>query len=340
MTRVGIVGTGFMAVAHLRAYLQLAGIKVGALCNPSGRNLDGDFSDVHGNVGSNEPVKLDMTDITAYRSFDDLLTDESIDLIDITTPTFLHHEQAQAALAAGKHVLCEKPLARTSAQAREIVEAASCSKGILMPAMCLRFWPEWTWVKNAIDDRRFGQVLDARFRRVGEPPAWGQSSFLDGKKSGGALLDLHIHDADFLLHCFGWPQAIYAQGHSKISGEIDHVLAQYRFKNGPMVSAEGSWSMTPGFGFNMSYTVNFDRATVDYDLARGDDSLKLFEEDREPKILKLDEPDGYVGQISHLLKSIEAGKEPTRVTALDGQRSVELCEAAAQSIAQAASVRL
>ncbi len=98
MTRVGIVGTGFMAVAHLRAYLQLEGIKVGALCNPSGRNLDGDFSDVHGNVGSNEPVKLDMTDITAYRRFDDLLTDESIDLIDITTPTFLHHEQALATL--------------------------------------------------------------------------------------------------------------------------------------------------------------------------------------------------------------------------------------------------
>ena len=85
--RVGIVGTGFMAVAHIRAYQQVEGVEVGALCNPSGRNLDGDFSDVHGNVGSDEPVKLDMTNIAAYRSLEELLADEAIDLIDITTPT-------------------------------------------------------------------------------------------------------------------------------------------------------------------------------------------------------------------------------------------------------------
>ena len=64
---------------------------------------------MHGNVGSDEPVKLDMTNVAAYRSLDELLADESIDLIDITTPTFLHHEQALAALASGKHVLCENP---------------------------------------------------------------------------------------------------------------------------------------------------------------------------------------------------------------------------------------
>ena len=66
--RVGIVGTGFMAVAHIRAYQQVEGVEIGALCNPSGRNLDGDFSDVHGNVGSDEPVKLDMANVVAYRN--------------------------------------------------------------------------------------------------------------------------------------------------------------------------------------------------------------------------------------------------------------------------------
>ncbi|SVD48276.1 uncharacterized protein METZ01_LOCUS401130, partial [marine metagenome] len=112
--RVGIVGTGFMAVAHIRAYQQVEGMEISALCNPSGRNLDGDFSDVHGNIGSDEPVKLDMANVVAYRNLEDLLADESIDLIDITTPTFLHHKQALAALASGKHVICEKPLARTN----------------------------------------------------------------------------------------------------------------------------------------------------------------------------------------------------------------------------------
>jgi predicted dehydrogenase len=331
-TNVGIVGTGYMAVAHLKAYQQLDNVCVAALCNPSGHNLDGDFSDVHGNIGDDEPVKLDMDGVKTFRNFDEMLADDSIEMVDITTPTILHHEQSLAALRAGKHVLCEKPLARTSELAREIVAAAKEEKGFFMPAMCLRFFPEWAWVKEAMDDNRFGRVLNARFRRVGEPPTWGQSSFLNGEKSGGALLDLHIHDADFVLHCFGWPKAIYAQGHSKVSGEIDHVLAQYEFENGAAVSAEGSWSMTPGFGFNMSYTVNFERATVDYDLARDDEALKVFEEGKEPQTLKLDEPDGYVGQISHLLEAIETGQPPARVTAEDGARSVELCEAAGRSI--------
>ena len=338
--QVGIAGTGFMAVAHLKAYRQIEGVSVAGLCNPSGRNLDGDFSDVHGNIGDDEPVKLDMTGVKAFRDYDEMLADDTIDLIDITTPTFLHREQALAALAAGKHVLCEKPLARTGTEAREIAAAAAEAKGVFMPAMCLRFWPEWAFAKTTINENRYGKVLNARFRRVGEPPAWGQKSFLDGQKSGGALLDLHIHDADFVLHCFGWPKAIYAQGHPKVSGDIDHVVAQYVYESGTVVSAEGSWSMTPGFGFNMSYTVNFETATIDYDLARGDDALKLFAEGKEPETLKLDEPDGYVGQITHLLEAIRSGRQPSQVTVEDGVRSVELCEAARRSIETAEIVRL
>ncbi len=338
--RVGIVGTGFMAVAHIRAYKQVEGIEIGALCNPSGRNLDGDFSDVHGNVGSDEPVKLDMKDVATYQSLDELLADDSIDLIDITTPTFLHHEQALEALASGKHVLCEKPMTRTSQQAREITETVEKAKGFFMPAMCLRFWPEWKWAKDAIDDDRFGRPLSARFQRVAEAPAWGQNSFLDGEKSGGGLLDLHIHDADFAAYCFGRPSHVYAQGHTKVSGEIDHVLAQYTVDCGATVSAEGSWAMAKGFGFNMAYTVNFENATLDYDLARGDKALKLFEPDKGPQILKLNAGDGYTGQISHMVESIQSGTTPNVVTAQDGLTSIELCEAAKRSIETGERVRL
>ncbi len=337
---VGIAGTGFMAVAHLRAYRQLDNVRIAALCNPSGRHLDGDFSDVFGNVGDDEPVKLDMDGVKAFRDYGEMLADDEIQLVDITTPTFLHHEQALAALRAGKHVLCEKPLARTSEQAREIVETTKEAKGFFMPAMCLRFWPEWAWVKSAVDDGRFGKVLSARFRRVAEAPAWGQSNFLDGEKSGGGLLDLHIHDADFVLHCFGWPKGIYAQGHTKVSGQIDHVMAQYEFENGAAVSAEGSWAMTKGFGFNMSYTVNFEQATVDFDIARAEEPLKLFQEGKEPQRLKLDGPDGYTGQITHLLEAIETGQPPSRVTPEDGLHSVELCEAARRSIETGGTVSL
>ena len=90
--------------------------------------------------------------------------------------------------------------------------------------------------------------------------------------------------------------------------------------------------MAKGFGFNMAYTVNFENATVDYDLARDEDALKLFEPDQEPQVLKMDAGDGYTGQVTHLVESIRAGTAPSIVTAQDGLTSIELCEAAKRSI--------
>src|SRR5688572_30921812 len=79
MIHVGIVGLGFMAATHIKAYRQIEGVKVAALCNPSGRHLDGDFSKVSGNVGDNAPLVLDMRGIKATKKFDDLLNDPAIE---------------------------------------------------------------------------------------------------------------------------------------------------------------------------------------------------------------------------------------------------------------------
>ena len=87
MVNIGIIGLGFMAATHLKAYRQVEGARVAALCNPSGRHLDGDFSKVAGNVGDNEPLKLDMQGIRATRNISDLLASPEIDLIDICAPT-------------------------------------------------------------------------------------------------------------------------------------------------------------------------------------------------------------------------------------------------------------
>src|SRR6185436_3408481 len=191
---VGIIGLGFMGAMHIKAYRKVPTARVTAICNPSGRRLNGDFSDVVGNVGDNEPVKLDMRDVKSTRRFDDLLADRAIQIIDICAPTAAHESLAIAALEAGKHVLCEKPLARSGAAARRIAAAAAKGKGFFMPAMCVRFWPETAWIADAIKTGVYGKVLSASFRRVAEPPAWGQQNFFDGAQSGGALFDLHIHD--------------------------------------------------------------------------------------------------------------------------------------------------
>ncbi len=340
MIKVGIVGLGFMAATHLKAYRKLPRVRVGALCSPSGKRLDGDFADVSGNLDTGDPLRLDMAFIKPYRIYADLLADPEIDLIDICAPTPAHAELAVAALKAGKHVLCEKPLARTPAVAREIAAAASRSPGYFMPAMCLRFWPEWAWLHRAITDRTYGEVRDARFRRVAQPPGWGQKSYFDGKESGGALFDLHIHDTDFVQFCFGRPKSVFSSGYGKHSGAIDHVVTQYQVYSGAVVHAEGSWAMTEGFGFNMAYTVNFENATADYDLARGPEALKLFERGQPARTITCPGGDGYQGELGYFLNCIREKSPPTLVTAADGLSAVEICTAEEESVRTGAVVLL
>lgn len=330
-----------MAATHLKAYEKVTGARVAAICNPSGRHLDGNFDAVFGNIGSDDKLQLDMSQVKAFRDYDEMLADPDLQMIDICSPTLVHPEHAIKALEAGKHVLLEKPVARTSEDANRILSAANEAQTYLMPAMCLRFWPEWKFLKDAISDKRFGKVLAVRFRRVAQPPSWGKNHFHDGAKSGGALLDLHIHDVDFVNDCFGRPKSVFATGYQKFSGAIDHVVAQYEVDGGAIVHAEGSWAMTPGFGFNMSYTANFERATIDYDVARSSDEiLKVFEEGKDPRAIKADLLDGYVGEIQHIADAIESGKPPTRVTAVDGLTSIQICEAEEESIRHGKSVSL
>ncbi len=343
MVQIGILGTGFMAVQHLKAYAQLPHARVVALCNPSGRNLDGNFSGVAGNVGDEAVPPLDMTTVRAYRDPTEMFADQRIDLIDICTPTKTHVDHCLGALALGKHVLVEKPIARTSLEARRIAGAAALAAEhgrYLMPAMCIRFWPAYQWLKQAVVKGSYGRVLDGRFRRVAQAPGWGHGHFLNGTESGGALYDLHIHDVDFAQYCFGRPERITASGYSKVSGAIDHVLALHHYRGGPVVSLEGSWSMTDGFGFNMAFTVNFERATVDFDSGRGEEALRLFTAGKPVDVLHPPGTDGYVGEIEHLLASIESGVAPTVVTPMDAVSSLELCETEERSIREGATLEV
>jgi predicted dehydrogenase len=330
---VGIIGLGFMGAMHIKAYQKVPGARLAAICNPSGRRLSGDFSDVVGNVGDREPMKLDMQGIKATKCFDDLLGDPDIHLIDICAPTVAHESLAIAALNGGKHVMCEKPLARSSAAARRIADAAARAKGFFMPAMCVRFWPETAWIAHAIKERRYGKVLSAWFRRVAEPPAWGQQNFFNGAESGGGLFDLHIHDTDFVQYCFGRPRSVTSAGYKKSSGAFDHVLTRYDFATAPdhplaeggIVHAEGSWAMTPGFGFSMTCTINFENATVDFDLCRGADGLRLCE-DGKAQVIHCEGPDGYAREIRYFIECIQKRRPPAVVTAADAVSSVEICE--------------
>jgi len=335
--KVGVVGLGFMGQTHIKSYQKLDTAEIIAVCSPTRKPVNGMLPGVTGNITGADSIQLGK-EVRSYQDFGSFLADSEVELVSICTPTHLHVSQSLAALKAGKHVLCEKPLARTAQQVRELVNAASGSGKFFMPAMCVRFWPGWAWLKELVDKNTYGKILAARFRRVSAPPAWSQGTYFNGAESGGALFDMHIHDVDFVQFLFGRPKSVYATGQSRFSGAIDHVVCQYQVASGATVYAEGSWLLTSGF--NMSYTVNFERATVDFDSSRGENALQLSEAGRPTRSVALANSDGYVEQLRYLTNCIRTSHRPSVVTAADGLSAVEICEAEEKSIRTELPVQL
>jgi predicted dehydrogenase len=169
---VAVVGLGFMGVTHLKAYQKTQGARLAAVCDAVRKpDAEGYLGGVGGNVGTDDGVRLHMNQTRYYGKFEDVLADAEIDLVDICLPTAAHTTCSLQALQAGKHVICEKPLARTSAEARRIVAAVDAASTFFLPAMCMRFWPGWDWLRTTIETATYGRTLAARFRRVSSPPA-------------------------------------------------------------------------------------------------------------------------------------------------------------------------
>jgi predicted dehydrogenase len=327
---VAVVGLGFMGVVHLRAYQQTPGARVAAVCDAVRLPVNGVLAGVAGNIKKSDDINLGPQ-VKVFRKFEEVLADPEIHLVDLCTPTPLHPEQAIAALKAGKQVFCEKPIARTSAAAREIVQVAATARGFIMPAMCMRFWPGWSWLKEVVESRRYGNVLSAGFRRLSEMPGWSkQGTYTGATDLGGALFDLHIHDTDFVQFLFGKPASVFSQGVLGAGGSINHVVTQYNYPGGPVVYAEGSWLLSKGF--NMGYTLHCERATLDFDLTRGADAMRATEAGQDPKTVSYNGPDGYGEEIHYVISCALKGERPAIVTAQDGLTALEICEAEEKSV--------
>lgn len=327
MIRVGIIGLGFMGRMHYGVYDKLPDARVVAVSDSNPKRAAGDLSDGWGNVGGAEIDRLPMDLIHGTTDWRELIGWNEVDMVDICLPTPAHLEVITAALGAGKHVLCEKPLAGSSAEARQIAAAAASAKGFFMPAMCMRFWGEWEWLKRAVAEGHYGKVRSAVFRRCGSTPVgW----FRDGKLSGGALFDLHVHDTDFIYHLFGKPHGVFSRGYSKDTGAIDHMVTQYIYDGPMLVAAEGAWGMAEGFPFRMQLTINFDRATAEYDSLR-EQPMSLY---ADGKLQPIDYPkhNGYVGEMSYFLECVKTNTKPTRVTADDAVAGLQIVEAEKKSI--------
>jgi len=337
--KVGVIGLGSMGSTHLDIYSLIDEVEIVAVADPNKSRLDGS-SKAEGNIKGQAQGSVSGLAAKQYLDGFDLIDDPDIELVDICVGTNLHFVFVEAALAKGKHVLVEKPLARTYDEAKKIVELALNSSTNIMSAMCLRYWPAWVWLKKVIENKDYGECLSLTCKRqTSHPPG---TFYSNDDECGGALLDLHVHDTDFINYCFGMPRAVFSQGYIGPSGGIDHVATHYIYdqsQNTPLVTAEGTWTMQEGYGFNMSYTANFEKATACY-LLDDKETLTLFQSGYEPKLIKLDEGMGYELEIRSFVDDILRNKSINISSLKQAAESVAIIEAEMVSIKSCSVVAL
>ena len=338
MINVGITGLGFMGMIHYLAYGRSRGAQVAAICETDPVRLAGDWRSIKGNFGPQGKV-MDMSGIAQYCEFEELLADDNIDLIDICLPPSQHADAVVAALKAGKHVFCEKPIALNPTDAQRMVRTAKQTGKMLMIGHVLPFFPEYRYAYRAITDGKFGKVIGGTFKRMISDPLW-MTHFYDPEVCGGPMIDLHIHDAHYIRAICGMPQAVQTVG--RMHGEVLELFnSQFIYEQpGPMVTASCGALMQQGRPFTHAFEIYLEKATMMFDFASigknitaGVPLTVMTNSGRviQPKLGSGNPVDSFVAEIGEVIKSI---RSDTPSALLDGELARDaliLCHKQTQS---------
>ncbi len=333
MVRIGIVGVGFMGMIHYLAARKLRGARVTALCSRDKKKLAGDWRGIRGNFGP-AGTRMDLGNIKRYESFDDLLADPDIDLVDVCTPTNLHAPMARAALRAGKHVLVEKAIALTPREADGLVKEAGKAGKLLMVAHVLPFVPEFAFAAEAVRGGAYGRLLGAHFKRVISRPDWS-ADIGDAAKTGGPAVDLHIHDTHFIGLIAGVPARVFSSGVVGAGGAVDYLTTQYLYgRGGPAVSCSSGAVAMKGRPFVHGYEIYLEKATLVYE--SGAAALTVLSADGKAKAPKLpgggDELAAFTAEIQVAAEAVASGQEPALLSGKLARDALVLCHKEIQSV--------
>lgn len=260
--KVAIIGFGGIARAHYAGYLRLksenAPVKLVAACDINPEQF---IAKIEMNISSGKNA-LD-SEIHTYTDVDELIAKEDFDMADICLPSYLHKEFAVKLLNAGKHVLCEKPMALSSEQCDEMIEAANKNGKKLMIGQCLRFNAVYSYLKDCVVDGRFGKIKNLFMHRKSAQPRWGfEHWFEKTEKCGGCILDMHVHDIDMARYLLGEPDAVSCIAYdADVRWAVENSRLYYK---DVMVVADASWDESPKTLFNCGFSARFETAQVVY----------------------------------------------------------------------------
>lgn len=317
--KVILIGAGTMARAHASAYMQMADVQLSAVVD---QRLQ-----VAAKLADEVPAK-------AYSSLEEAVAGVDCDVIDICVPTPFHKAYILQAARWKKHVISEKPLCLTLSDARAAIDACDNAGVQLFVGQVVRFFPEYREIHRLLCDQAVGQVGTARTFRGGQFPGGWNDWYANTRMSGTLMVDLMIHDFDFLRWCFGDVERVFAQNLAEHElNRMDHVYASLRFKNGVIAHVEGSWAMPSGFG-------------TEIEIAGKDGLLQYKSSESAPvRLVKRSEVTGsasvpvpesplehspYYTELRHFMDCLQDKREPI-VTPEDAYRALEISLAAVES---------
>jgi len=322
--RVGLAGLGFMGSMHFTGYKNIDNAEVVAVCDVEADRLKPDWAGPGGNIDRGQ--SLGITGVATFTDFDRMLAEADIDMVDLCTPTFTHAPMTIAALAAGKHVFCEKPMALNYKESQDMVAAANKAGKFLTIGHVLRFWPEYLVMKEMIDTGKYGRLKVGRFFRHGGEPPWSWHNWmLDPARGGLAAWDMHVHDTDTVQWLFGEPKTVSAHAHLEEAGGANYIFAQFLYDDGMTIVGEGSW--LPGnFPFSMGAMLMFEKATVRFSTAESP-TLMVYPREGQPSAPEVAQVDGYVEELKYFVNCVEKGAKPDRCPPEQAARSIAILEA-------------
>lgn len=321
MLNVAIIGAGIMGRVHGNGYRNVRNCKVNAVYDLNEEKA--------GNIASPHGAKI-CTD------YNQILEDERIDMVDICLPTYLHREFAIPAMRKKKHVFCEKPIALTIEDAQAMEAEADFHKVNFSVGHVVRYFPAYKRASQLISEGKIGKPGLIRTTRTGAYPLrpW-QDWYSDYELSGGLLLDLVIHDFDWILNSFGEIERLYAK-RIKNGGRHrqDHCLVVLRLKNGTIAHVEGSWAYPPGTTFGTTFEVIGTKGQIEFD-SRESAPVKMYVNNENNVRITAESPlfpdeEPYTAELQEFVDAIISNRKPV-ITASAATKALAVSLAAIES---------
>ena len=310
--KVGLIGLGGMGFVHFNCYKKMEGVEIAV-------------ADIRVDMAK-EKIKDDS--IPVYASYEEMIEKENPDFIDVCTPSYMHTEMTVYALEHGKHVICEKPMSISSAEAEKMIDASEKTGNLLMTAHVVRFMAPYVYLKSVVDSGELGKPVHVIMHRLSEAPKWSWENWmLNTEKSGGVTLDLSVHDIDFMQYVFGQPASLEAS-YRDLKDDSNYVSSTF-FYDGFSVNTVGAW-YNASVPFQAEYLAVFENGYVE---SKGGKVTKCGKEvslevsdTSEDTGINLSGADGYSDEIRYFMDCIKSGRKPTRVTPESSLTSVKLVE--------------